>query len=316
MNEPLRVLHLSGDGLWVFAETADTNGWVESRDIGYVDAALAEKWMGQAQLVIVRDFTPIHDEGGLVAERAKVGTIFPVAGERGDAYEISVAISSGRNEAREIKAQVPKGAARTLPLEFCRETVALIGNELINKPYGWGEMFQNRDCSALIRDFFLPFAIWLPRGSYNQIHSGRTISLAGLSGSEKEWLLREKGVPFLTMVYLKGHIMLYLGSMNGRPLVLHAIWGVTVRNGEGSASKQVIGKSIVSTLTPGSELRLVNGSLLERADRMLILSARCASTGRSSGSLLTRPGTLAYGGSVAPSGERALPCRPAPRVIQ
>ncbi len=276
LNEPIKVLHVSRDGLWVFVETAGVNGWVQSRDVAYIGKKLTKKWMRKTQIVIVKDFALIHDKSGFVAQKVKLGTICPIDGEDGHAYEISVAVNSGKHNARVVKAKVSKESARRFPLKFNRESIALVGNELINKPYGWGEMFQDRDCSSMIRDFYLPFGIWLPRGSLNQINSGRNISLTGLGGSEKERLIKEKGVPFLTLVYLKGHIMLYVGSANDKALMFHDIWGVTVRNGKGSEFKQVIGKSIVSTLTPGSELHLAVDSLLERVSSMLVLDDRCA----------------------------------------
>ncbi len=276
VNEPIRVLHVSRDGLWVFVEATGINGWVQSRDVGYIGKKLAKKWMKKAQIVIVRDFAVIHDKSGFVAQKAKIGTICPIDGESGGAYEISVAVNAGKHNVRLVKAKVPRGSARRFPLEFNRESIALIGNELINKPYGWGEMYRDRDCSSMIRDFYLPFGIWLPRGSLNQIDSGKSTSLAGLSNNEKERLLKEKGIPFLTLVYLKGHIMLYVGSINGKALVFQDIWGVTVRNGSGGEFKQVIGKSVVSTLTPGSELHLAGPSLLEKVTSMLVLSDRCA----------------------------------------
>jgi hypothetical protein len=62
--------------------------------------------------------------------------------------------------------------------------------------------------------------------------------------------------------------------MNGKALMFHDIWGVTVRNGKGGVNKQIIGKSIVSTLTAGSELKIVGGSLLERVTSILVLGDR------------------------------------------
>ncbi|MDD2337960.1 MAG: SH3 domain-containing protein [Geobacteraceae bacterium] len=278
MNEPARVLHVSADGVWAFAETADANGWVPMRDIGFIEKSLAGERMKKAQIVIVRDFAPIRDRQEQLALRAKVGTIFPLAGEYEDAYEVFVAVPSNGNGVREIKVRVPKDLARRFPLEVGDETIVLIGDELIGKPYGWGEYFQGRDCSALMRDFYLPFGIWLPRGSYNQIHSGRSISFSGLSPAEKERLIREKGVPFLTIIYMKGHIMLYVGSNDGKALIFHSLWKVKVKNGEGRDIKQPVGKAIISTLTPGSELVLSNGSLLDKISSMLILRDRCGLT--------------------------------------
>jgi hypothetical protein len=74
--------------------------------------------------------------------------------------------------------------------------------------------------------------------------------------------------------------MLYIGTDNNRPLVFHSLWGVKVRKGDGSVTKHVVGKSIISTLTPGSELPLADGSLLDRVDAMLILGDRCMTSGK------------------------------------
>ncbi len=35
LNEPLRVLHISRDGLWLFAETAYASGWIDARDVAF-----------------------------------------------------------------------------------------------------------------------------------------------------------------------------------------------------------------------------------------------------------------------------------------
>lgn len=276
LNEPVRVLHVSRDGIWAFAETADANGWVQLRDIGFIDEAQAAKRMGKPLLVIVKDSSMFPEGVGLAAQPVRFGTLLPIIGEDKDGFVVSVAAASGSREAREVSIRLPKDVASRFPLEFGRENIALVGNALIGIPYGWGELFQGRDCSALLRDFYLPFGIRLPRGSYNQITSGRRIFLSGLSPVEKERFIKENGVPFLTLIHLRGHIMLYVGSLNERPLVFQALWGVNVRRGDGRVVKQVVGKSIISTLTPGSELPPATGTLLDKVGSMLILTDRCA----------------------------------------
>ena len=275
LNEPIRILHHSKDGLWAFVETADTNGWVDVRDVGYLDKQTTNKLKEKAQIVIIRDSTMIRDRWGYVNKRVNAGTICPLVAEKGDSYEISVPMNTGPHNVKFVKAKVPKERAGRFPLQPNTESIVLMGNELLGKPYGWGGMFRDRDCSALVRDFFIPFGIWLPRGSYNQINSGKNISLSGLSGSEKERMILGKGVPFLTLIYLKGHIMLYIGERNGRALVFHSKWGVTIKNGNGIESKKIVGKSIVSTLNPGGELNLASAPLLEKVSGMLVLGDRC-----------------------------------------
>jgi hypothetical protein len=280
MNEPLRVLHVSADGLWAFVKGPDASGWVESRDVGYINETQAGEWMNKELIVVVQDGALLRDANGGGIAKVKVGALFPRVGEDGNFFTVSAALPSNGHQIRVVDARIAKDSARRFPLDLNRENVGMVGNQLLGKPYGWGGLYQNRDCSSMIRDFFLPFGIWLPRGSYNQIHSGNAISLNGLSNSDKERVLREKGVPFLTLVYLKGHIMLYVGNINGRPLVFHASWGVSINDGEGSVSKHVIGKSIISTLTPGSELNLASGTLLDKVRSILVLGNCPASRGQ------------------------------------
>jgi len=271
MNDPLRILHISSDGLWVFARGADASGWIESRDVAFISETQAAELMGKDLIVIVKDETLLHDAKNGAIAKVNLGTLFPRISEDDNSYKVLAPIQAEDGETRLIEVLIPRDAARRFPLDFNQGNISLVGNQLLGKPYGWGGLRHNRDCSSMIRDFYLPFGLWLPRGSYNQIHSGAPVSLSRLSNYEKERLLMEKGVPFLTIVYLRGHIMLYVGSLNGRPLVFHASWGVSVKDGEGKIYKHVIGKSIISTLTPGQELRPATGTLLDKLKSFLVL---------------------------------------------
>ncbi len=279
LNEPLRVLHLSRDGLWVFVESSYASGWIDARDLAYPDETTTRWWRSAEQVVIIKDFTPLRDLTGAFVRMAKIGTILPLARETEEFFEVYLAARSEPSGAvEELRARLPKEIAQRHPLEFTGAAMARIGNQMIGTAYGWGELFDDRDCSALMRDFFLPFGIWLGRGSYDQTHAGTTISLAGKSMDEKSRILMDKGVPFLTLVWLKGHIMLYVGSREGKPLIFHDLWGVTVRDTEGKESKQIVGKAIISTLTPGSELALATGPLLSRVSKIRILTDTCKAT--------------------------------------
>lgn len=57
--------------------------------------------------------------------------------------------------------------------------------------------------------------------------------MSNLSIEEKKDFIRKNGVPFSTLVYLKGHIMLYVGVKNNEPLVVHNIWSVRLKDDSG-----------------------------------------------------------------------------------
>jgi hypothetical protein len=67
--------------------------------------------------------------------------------------------------------------------------------------------------------------------------------------------MKNNGVPFSTLVYLKGHIMLYIGIKENEPLVLHNMWSVRLKDSNGRKYRHIIGKATVTTLEPGKGIK-------------------------------------------------------------
>jgi len=276
LNEPLRILHASRDGAWLFVETGYTNGWLESRDVALVDRAFISSWMQPPHLVITRDKAPVEDGRGVGTFQTKIGTVLPLARGGNGWWEVRVASAGegGRVESRVTR--VEGQAAAPFPIEFNEKNLGLIGDQLLGQPYGWGELYDLRDCSALLRDFFMPFGIWLPRTSADQIASAPHRQLGGLPAADKEALIKKEALPFLTLIYKPGHIMLYAGKdPAGRPLLFHDAWSVHLTGGA-RGRKQIIGFAVVTTMEPGKELGLwPGGSLLEKATELATITERC-----------------------------------------
>ena len=279
LNEPLRILHASKDGVWFFVETAYSNGWLQASEVALVDDDFIESWKRAPHLVIVRDYAPVADGRRLGAFRAKIGTILPLSaiGGEEEVWQVMVASAGegGRAESRSIR--IPRHAAAPFPLAFDQQNISLLGNQLLGQPYGWGEVYDLRDCSALLRDFFLPFGIWLPRTSADQIASmPKRLQLAALAPQEKKELIKSRGLPLLTLLFKPGHIMLYAGKdLEGQPLVFHAAWSMQVKDKDKERTR-ILGGSVITTLEPGKELGLVPGStLLEQATEMGTITDRC-----------------------------------------
>lgn len=277
LNEPLRVLHVSRDGVWLFVETGYSNGWIEAREVALVDKAFIDSWMQAPHLVIVRDFTPIADGKQVASYRSKLGTILPIARAEESWWDVAIASAGEGGKAETRTSRIPRDAAAPFPMEFDKDNIAMIGDQLLGQAYGWGEIYDLRDCSAMLRDFFLPFGIWLPRTSADQVDSiPRRIALAALAPQEKTALIGKKALPFLTLLYKPGHIMLYVGvDSEGRPLVFHDAWSIRVKEGAEEQTK-IVGISAVTTLEPGKELGLVPGSsILERSTELATITERC-----------------------------------------
>lgn len=83
----------------------------------------------------------------------------------------------------------------------------------------------------------------------------KLLDVSKLSIDEKKKFIKENGVPFSTLVYLKGHIMLYIGTKNDEPLVAHNVWSVRLKDSEGNKYRHIIGKASVTTLEPGKGMK-------------------------------------------------------------
>ena len=274
-NTPIFVCHISADKSWALVETSFTFGWVPADDFAGVDTEFIKTWEAGKYAVITRDQTSILDEGGNFILKASLGYLFPLVRETTGNLELLTAVADKNNNAVIKHGFVSQEVCAVKPLRLTYLAAVTIANELTGEPYGWGGLYGNRDCSSMTRDFFAPFGIWLPRHSEDQVKEvGSYISLQDLDPEQKEKIILEKGVPYLSLLWRKGHIMLYIGQHNGRALIFHNMWGIKTKDLTGAEGRKIIGQSVITTLRPGSELSCIDpegGSLLKAITAMNIL---------------------------------------------
>jgi len=251
---PVLVTLVSRDRKWFLTEANHILGWVSVTDIAAVDPEFMMTWESGRYVMIVRDKTPVRD-GKTVLYRAPLGAVFPKAGEDAERTWIWTAARDARGKAILRKAAVAKEAAADKPLPFTPRNIALLSRELAGEPYGWGGLGGKRDCSALVRDIFAPFGLWLPRNSSEQAVAGKFTSLRNLSSAEKEALIVREGAPWRTLLWTPGHIMLYIGVHQGKPLIFHNFWSINTRDTDGGKGRVIVGRAAVTTLHPGRELQ-------------------------------------------------------------
>jgi hypothetical protein len=254
---PVYISHVSRDKAWAVVETGYAFGWMPLKELAVVTPEFVNRWEQGPHAAVIRDKTPIYDDKGFLF-RASLGSMFPKAEEDADTVEILVPVRGEQGRAEMRKAILLKETAMTRPVALTTCRLAALANELIREPYGWGGLRNNRDCSAMIRDLFAPFGIWLPRHSADQASEGGLyVDLSNLSAEDKKELILAQGVPYLTLLWLKGHIMLYIGSRNGEPLVFHNFWSVRTMSERGQQGKKIVGHAAITTLYPGREFNSI-----------------------------------------------------------
>lgn len=272
--EPLIISHYSKDGAWAFVESSFASGWLPVESFVLVGAKERMELIKATKVAIVKDNVPLYNDKQRFVTYAKVGAIIPIMSEDDDFFHAYMYMRDASFTAQRLELRIPKSFAQTVPISFNKENLSQIGDTLLGEKYGWGGFLANRDCSAMTRDFLSPFGIWIPRNSAAQKSFGEYVSLKDLTPKEKEAMILKNGIAFLSLIYLKGHIMLYAGEFEGKPLVMHNVWGVRTME-DGKEGRNIIGKAVITDLYVGANQPNVpeQGLLINRVEGITIKPA-------------------------------------------
>ncbi len=248
INVPLYLSHYSADGKWAFVQAAHANGWVKVRDIALVNDRFVKAFKTGRYFITIQDDLWLKD-GKKRISLIKLGTLFPL--DRSGRWLLA-ASRGPKGIALLQRLQPPsRKLAAPKPLPFTPKNVARIARELYGEPYGWGGKMMTRDCSSTTRDFFAPFGIFLKRNSAKQAQEGRKVRIKGLPKAKKKAAILKYAKPFRSLLYVPGHITLYLGRYRGEPVIMHTYWGIRLKDW----SKYPLCRTIITTTEPGKELR-------------------------------------------------------------
>ena len=262
----VKVFHVSYDNAWYYVEATNASGWVHREHIAFTTPEIEDLWVNAREYVAVtRDNVLVKNEN--FCEAVNLGSVLPLVSENGQDYVLAVPLQGLYGEAHLEHCYIEKKNAVKMPLFLTADKVAQLSEQLMGNVYGWGGMYNNRDCSSTLQDLFTPFGIWLPRNSSQQAKAGQRIMLTNLSEKEKEDRIRSLAIPFQTLLYLPGHIGLYLGQFDGKAVMLHNMWGIRIHEVE----RFVVGKTVITTLYPGKELQGYSSSLMSRVQSLTIV---------------------------------------------
>jgi len=265
VGQPLALLWETRDKKWAYVKTEITSGWIHAEDIATSNNKedIAEYSEAQEFVVVTGDKIDIFSDSKCknFLDSAQMGTRFPLMSSKKGYFTITFPVANKRNKLSFRKAYIPTYEdVYTGYVPYTKRNAINQAFKLLHAPYGWGGMKGERDCSRFIMDIFACFGIRMPRNSSKQARIGREIARFDRSGLQEADVLK-KLPSGISILYMPGHIMLYLGKDNGNYYVIHDTWAYT----EGRWSSRVkkhIGRVVVSDLSLGKYGK--TGSLLER----------------------------------------------------
>ncbi|MBO7611972.1 MAG: SH3 domain-containing protein [Elusimicrobia bacterium] len=278
IGTPLIALISTKDKQWTFVISYESEGWIKTKDLAFTTNQSFLNWINENNFIIVTDtktdlfldekMTKYHDY-------IRMSTKLPVIKKVNNEI-VCVKIPKSTNKGNLIfeKAYLYARDINTGYLKYTQRNVLQQAFKHMNSPYSWGGYDGEQDCSTFIRQVFGCFGLILPRNSLAQIKSGnKQINISSkLSAAEKSKEIISKTTPAISLLYLPGHIMLYVGEENNTPYAIHAIWGTENFISKKEKVVSFINKVVVSNLSIGEKTS--KKSLLHRIKKVNTLTLR------------------------------------------
>lgn len=263
---PLFLSHYSKDGAFAFVSNDAVWGWVDARKIKILNKSEVKNLEKSKFFTVLKDRSPVQDLEGNFLFEARIGAILPY-----DYYENGYFIGEIDSLLGKRKFKIKADEKfSTWPADFNQENVKTLLQSLLGEPYGWGGFSFYRDCSLFLKDYFATFGIWLPRNSLSQSKIGKKFDLKNMDNKKKKSFIIENAKPYETILYMPGHVMLYIGHKKNDIIVLHDAWGIRTKNKQ----RILISSIAITSAEIGKNLKNVahEALLLSKVTSMNIVS--------------------------------------------
>lgn len=111
--------------------------------------------------------------------------------------------------------------------------------------YGWAGDLQANDCTGITREIYRCFGILLPRVGQSNVNGVYKVSMSKMDSKQKLEVIGKLAPG--SLVSMPGHMMIYLGTVDGKPYVISAC-GTFVAPAPGSTEAQHPNSVILNSL--------------------------------------------------------------------
>ncbi len=278
---PLAVARVSADAAWYYTYAPSSRGWVAAADTVPCTRRQIEEYLAATPYaVVVRPRTRLFlDEKCRRPDAAvQMGMRLPITrritGKHligDDVVEVRLPVRGPDGGCVFTPAYVECDNVHEGFLPYTPRTIISQAFALLDSPYGWGGAYDEQDCSGLVQEVFAVTGLQLPRNSREQAQSG--VEAAALTREmprdNRVAALGKNGLGGITLLCMKGHVMLYLGVIQGDVYAIHALWAYTEPTWHGDQLR-LVNRIVVSDLDLGEGAS--RGSLLERLTTVRLVS--------------------------------------------
>lgn len=271
IGEPVAVLYSSNDQKWAYTAGKLSFGWILKEDLAFFSKKQVKEYTKSKKYIytiVPKTDIYLNSDLTIFHSAVRMGVKLPVIKHHAEKglYEVLIPFNND-DSSFFASAFVESESVVYKELPLTARNIIKMAFSALNSPYGWGGMYMEQDCSRYIWQVFAPFGFVLPRNSGFQNVSGKNLFSFDSTHADKnkKELIIEHAFPGFTVLGMKGHIMLYLGAINGEPYAIHSIWAYRSPSLK-PEEIYVINRTVVTDLTLGEGSQ--RGSLISRVTRL------------------------------------------------
>lgn len=241
-GQRVALLHESADGNWWFALNYHYAAWLPKSAVATGDRGEIERWAHRGPRLLVTGAqvrTNYNPEDARTSERLlDMGVSLPLLSARQVGHNVH-----GQNPYASHIVELPvrrdDGGLDFEPALIARSRDVHVGHlpyrpsellrqsfKFLGERYGWGHDYNARDCTGFVGEVFKSFGVLMPRNSGQQGH-GKFAPTRFFD--EGDSAARERALASLKvgdLLYIPGHVMMYIGRVGGEPYVIHDVTGL------------------------------------------------------------------------------------------
>lgn len=200
------------DKTWAKVTCLDYKGWIKTSDIMITSKSNLISLKKKNFITIT--CRQMRTEHNLLLD---MGTYLPLVSETETSYNVQMPVSGTKFKTYTISIDKKNATKGYLP--YSQANVIRQALKFRGEAYGWGHSNSTRDCSGFIRDLYRSFGIIIARDTST---ASKDIVGTAIKTSRPTESLLKKQPAGGTLLYMKGHVMLYLGvDKNNTPYIIH-----------------------------------------------------------------------------------------------
>jgi len=248
-GDPVAIVHASSDGRWLFVVSPRYAAWVEARAIAEGDKASVLGYGARTPYRVMTGAKPrtlftreaprvseLQLDMGVRVPLADVSPDMPVNGQHPyTSWILDVPVRNDDGRLAFAPALLPRSAesgADYLPLT--RANIIGQAFRFLGERYGWGHAYNGRDCSGFVSEIYRSMGVEMPRNTSDQAVSpvfARTRFEAGDTRAKR--MAAVEALDVGDLIYIPGHVMMFVGRIDGRPYVIHDTNGGSILGADG-----------------------------------------------------------------------------------